>query len=211
VLFADRTDAAEKLAAALVQYEGDNPLVLGIPRGGVPMACIISERLHGQTDVVLVRKLRAPGKPEFAIGSVDESGWVYLAAGATMDGVDDAYIASENALQLQTIRARRAAYTSDRGSIDARGRVAIVVDDGLATGSTMVAALHAVRAMQPSQLVCAVPLAPVDTIDCVDACCDEIVCLATPEQFYAVGQFYRDFSQITDQEVMRLLRPRGGC
>jgi putative phosphoribosyl transferase len=209
VLFENRTDAAEQLAKALEQYKGDDPLILGIPRGAVPMARIIAERLNGDTDVVLVRKLRAPGKPEYAIGSVDESGWAYVTADAAAAGADEVYIASEKAMQLETIRARRAAYTAHRDSIDPRGRVVIVVDDGLATGSTMVAALHALRAAQPLRLICAVPVAPAETVERIRAYCDEVVCLDTPAQFYAVGQFYRDFPQVSDEEVIDLLRPLG--
>jgi putative phosphoribosyl transferase len=209
VLFENRTDAAEQLAKALEQYKGDDPLILGIPRGAVPMARIIAERLNGDTDVVLVRKLRAPGKPEYAIGSVDESGWAYVTAGAAAAGADEVYIASEKAMQLETIRGRRAAYTAHRDSIDPRGRVVIVVDDGLATGSTMVAALHALRAAQPLRLICAVPVAPAETVERIRAYCDEVVCLDTPAQFYAVGQFYRDFPQVSDEEVIDLLRPLG--
>jgi len=115
VLFENRADAAEKLAIALERYRGDNPLVLGIPRGAVPMARVIAERLCGESDVVLVRKLRAPGKPEFAIGSVDESGWAYVTADAAA-GADDQYIAAEKAIQLETIRARRAAYSAQPGA-----------------------------------------------------------------------------------------------
>ncbi len=211
MLFANRTDAAERLATAHAHYRGDDPLILGIPRGAVPMARVIAERLDGEMDVVLVRKLRAPGKNEYAIGSVDESGWAYVTADAVAAGADEAYIASEKEIQLETIRARRVAYTAHRDPIDPRHRVVIVVDDGLATGSTMVAALHALRARQPRRLVCAVPVAPADTIDRVRAYCDEVVCLEAPAQFYAVGQFYRDFLQVTDEEVMDSLRPRGSC
>ena len=203
--FENRTDAAEKLAVALERYRGDNPLVLGIPRGAVPMARVIAERLCGEFDVVLVRKLRAPGKPEFAIGSIDESGWAYVTPEAAA-GADDQYIASEKAFQLETIRARRAAYTANRQPIDPRGRVVIVVDDGLATGSTMLAALHALRATQPRKLVCAVPVAPIETVDRVRSRCDEVCCVEVPPQFYAVGQFYRDFAQVSDEEVIDSIR-----
>jgi predicted phosphoribosyltransferase len=209
VLFQDRNDAAEKLAIALKQYKGSNPLIFGIPRGAVPMARVIAERLCGESDVVLVRKLRAPGKPEFAIGSVDESGWAYLTPDAVA-GADDQYIASEIAIQLEIIRARRAAYTAHRKPIDPSGRVVIVVDDGLATGSTMLAALHALRAAQARKLVCAVPVAPIETVDRVRNYCDEVCCFEVPPQFYAVGQFYRDFAQVSDDEVIDSLRSRGG-
>jgi putative phosphoribosyl transferase len=206
VLFENRTDAAEKLAIALEQYGGGNPLILGIPRGGVPMARVIAERLCGESDIVLVRKLRAPGRPEFAIGSVDESGWVYLTPGAAASGADEEYIASEKALQLATISTRRNTYTAHRDSIDPRGRVVIVVDDGLATGSTMLAALHALRAAHAGRLICAVPVAPAETVSRVRSCCDEVCCLEVPAQFYAVGQFYQEFPQVGDDEVIHSLR-----
>jgi putative phosphoribosyl transferase len=207
-MFVDRNDAAERLASALAKYKGQNPLVLGIPRGAVPMAYVIAERLGGDVDVVLVRKLAAPGSPEYAIGAVDESGWSYLNPDAGGSWADDAYIASERARQLETIRARRKLFTAHRPPIDPAGRVVIVVDDGLATGSTMIAALHALRARAPQRLICAVPVAPPETIERVRPYCDEIVCLETPRSFYAVGQFYRDFPQISDDEVVALLSPR---
>jgi len=209
-MFADRIEAAEKLASALAQYEGRNPLILGIPRGAVPMACIIAERLQGEVDVVLVRKLPAPGSPEYAIGSVDESGWSYLNPDAGAAGADEAYIAAEKARQMETIKARRKLFTAHRAPIDPAGRIVIVVDDGLATGSTMIAALHALRVRMPERLICAVPVAPLETIERVRPYCDEIVCLDTPRWFYAVGQFYRDFPQVSDEEVAELLSPRSG-
>ena len=206
MLFEDRTEAAEKLAAALEHYQDDNPLILGIPRGGPPMTRIIAERLGGESDIVLVRKLRAPGNPEFAIGAVDESGWVYLTPDAAASGVDDDYIASEKAHQLETIRARRHVYAADREPFNPRARVVIVVDDGLATGSTMLAALHALRASQARRLICAVPVAPAETVDQIGKVCDEVCCLEVPAHFYAVGQFYRDFPQVNDDEVTEALR-----
>jgi len=209
-MFVDRNDAAEQLAAALVQYKGQNPLVLGIPRGAVPMACVIADRLEGDVDVVLVRKLRAPGSPEFAIGAVDESGWSYLNADAGAAGANQTYLAAEKTAQMNTLRERRQLYTAHRAPIDPAGRIVIVVDDGLATGSTMMAALHALRARKPERLVCAVPVAPPDTIERVRPSCDEVVCLETPRAFYAVGQFYREFKQVSDDEVVALLSSRSG-
>ena len=208
MLFADRQDAAEKLADALAHYKNSKPLILGIPRGAVPMACTIANRLGGDVDVVLVRKLRAPGNPEYAIGSVDESGWSYISPAAAAAGVNEAYISREKSAQLQTIKERRELYTAHRSPVDPRGRLVIVVDDGLATGSTMIAALHALRTREPQKLVCAVPVAPPETLDRVRASCDEVVCLHAPEDFRAVGQFYRDFAQVTDAEVVRLLNPQ---
>jgi putative phosphoribosyl transferase len=207
MVFESRHDAALKLVEKLAGYKGKNPLVLGIPRGAVPMARLIADELNGEVDVVLVRKLRAPGNPELAIGSVDESGWTHVADYAASTGADARYIEEEKQHQLDMISERRAQYTAGRRVADPAGRIVIVVDDGLATGSTMIAALHALRQRAPARLVCAVPVAPPDTAAAVAPSCDELVCLETPEQFYAVGQFYRHFPQVEDEEVVAALKP----
>ena len=197
------------MAEALAEYRGRNPLVLAIPRGAVPMAKVIAEELGGEMDVVLVRKLRAPGNPEYAIGSVDESGWAYIAPQAASTGADEDYLKREIAAQLETMQRRRAQYTPVRPPIEPAGRIVIVIDDGLATGSTMIAALHALRAKKPAQLVCAVPVAPPDTLEKIRGSADRVVCLSAPVNFYAVGQFYMDFPQVADEEVIAILSASG--
>ena len=204
-MFRDRAEAATRLAERLKAYAGKNTLVLAIPRGAVPMAKTIAQRLGGDFDVVLVRKLRAPDQPELAIGSVNESGWTFIADFAELYGASRDYIEAEKREQMQTIRQRRAQYTPIRAPIDPAGRIVIVVDDGLATGATMMAALHGLRASQPAQLICAVPVAPPDTLVKVAELADEVVCLETPSFFQAVGQFYRHFPQVGDDEVIALL------
>jgi predicted phosphoribosyltransferase len=204
--FRDRTDAAQRLAAALdATYRGRHPLVLAIPRGAVPMGRVIADALGGDLDVALVRKLRAPGQPEFAVGAIDETGWAYIADYAASAGADAAYLAREKAAQLAVLAQRRASYTPARKPLDPADRTVIVVDDGLATGATMIAALHAVRAKHPGMLVCAVPVGAADSVRKVAPYADEVVCLATPADFHAVGQFYGSFPQVEDAEVRAIL------
>lgn len=203
--FKDRLDAARLLALALDKYRGTHPLVLAIPRGAVPMGAFIARALGGHFDVVLVRKLGAPFNPELAVGSVEEGGWSYVAPYAGRVGADATYLEQESAEQMDVIHRRRALYTPKRGPYDAQGRVVIVVDDGLATGASMKAALHAVRQRHPQRLICAVPVAAPDSLDDVRPLADEIVCLYAPPGFRAVGMYYADFPQIEDAEVRAAL------
>lgn len=208
-IFDSRLDAGRRLARALAAYRGRNPLVLAIPRGAVEMGAAIAAELDGELDVVLVKKLHAPYSPEFAVGAVDESGWTYIAPHAAMTGADQAYLVKEKAAELDLLRRRRAQYTPARPPVDPAGRIAIVVDDGIATGASMIAALHAVRARKPAWLVCAVPVAAPDSLEHIRPYADEVVCLEIPEYFHAVGQFYRQFPQVEDQEVVALLARHG--
>ena len=204
-IFSDRIEAAHRLVRVLAKFRGRRPLIAAIPRGAVLMGEILARELEGDLDVVLVRKLPAPYNPEFAIGSVAESGWTYVASYAEEAGGTADYIDREKTFQLGVIRKRRSRYTPLRPSIDPAGRLVIVVDDGLATGATMIAALHSLRSQKPAWLVCAVPVASSETLEQVRPYADEVVCLETPESFHAVGEFYSNFPQVADGEVEAIL------
>ena len=173
------------------------------------MGEMISRELGGELDVVLVRKLRAPYNPEFAIGSVAESGWTFVADYAAEAGGTPEYIEQERREQMEVMRRRRERYTPLRSPVDPEGRVVIVVDDGLATGATMISALHAIRGKNPARLVCAVPVSSPETLKKVRPYADEVLCLDAPEFFQAVGQFYVDFPQVPDEEVELILKRSG--
>ena len=206
--FKNREEAATQLADRLAAYRGQHPLVLGGPRGAVPMASIIAEALGGDLDVVLVRKLRAPGQPELATGAVDEAGAVLK--GRYFDVASDEYLREEVRTQREILRKRRELYTRAHKAIDPADRVVIIVDDGIATGSSMLSAIRAIRAQQPRRIVVAIGVAPATSLARMRAEADEVVCLHAPEDFYAVGQFFEDFSEVTDEMVVEALaRARG--
>jgi putative phosphoribosyl transferase len=208
-IFRDRRDAGQRLAQALQQrgYQGEGAMVLGIPRGGVPVADEVARALHAPLDVVISRKLRAPYQAELAIGAVVSSDSVLLVsedvASASGAGLD--YLAQEIRLQRQEVARRLRAYRGDRPLPDFHGRTVIVVDDGIATGYTFRAALTGIRQQGPTRLVAAVPVAPAESLAAVAALADDVVCLATPEPFWAVGAWYADFSPIEDEDVIAIL------
>jgi putative phosphoribosyl transferase len=203
--FKNREEAARLLADRLAGYRGQHPLVLGVPRGAVPMARVIADALDGDLDVVLVRKLRAPGQPELAIGAVDESGTILK--GHYFDIASEAYLREEVRTQSGILRMRREQYTRARAPVDPAGRIAIIVDDGIATGSSMLSAIRSVRARGPRKIVVAIGVAPHASLAPMEREADEIVCLETPADFYAVGQFFEDFSEVTDDMVVAALTP----
>ena len=174
------------------------------------MAKIIADGLKGDLDVVLVHKLGAPGQPEFAIGAVDEKGRMYLTDVAAELEISPQYLAREKEEQLGILRRRRARYTPLRSPINPSGRVVIVVDNGIATGATMIAALRSVREQRPAKLVGAVAVLPVSTLREIRKYADEVVYLDTPEDFMAVGQYFEDFSQVTDEQVIAVLESHTG-
>jgi predicted phosphoribosyltransferase len=201
--FRNREEAAVLLANRLTVYRGQRPLVLGVPRGAVPMARVIADALKGELDVVLVRKLRAPGQPELAIGAVDESRNVLK--GRYFDLASDEYIREEVRTQVEILRTRRQQYTKAQPAIDPAGRITIIVDDGIATGSSMLSAIRSVRARKPKKVVVATAVAPPSSLAHIEREADEVVCLRVPDDFHAVGQFFDDFSAVTDDMVVAAL------
>lgn len=207
-MFRDRLQAASLLARRLVKYKGKNPLVLAIPRGALPMAEVITEALQGELDVVLVHKLRAPFQPELAIGSVDEKGAVYIGHQASLVGATEAYIKKETEEQIQMLKKRRVLYTPVHLPVNPSGRIVIVVDDGIATGSSMIAALRSLKEEKPEKLIAATAVAPFEGLQAIKAYADEVEVLLVPEAFYAVGQYFEEFNQVSDEEVIEILKKK---
>jgi putative phosphoribosyl transferase len=207
-MFIDRKDAGQQLAGALEKMHLEAPVVLALPRGGVPVGFEVASRLKAPLDIMVVRKLGAPGQPELGLGAMvdgDNPQSVLNEEIIRELEVSPEYLRREIDSELKEIRRRQDLYRKGRPSIEVAGRTAIVVDDGIATGGSIRAALRGVGRQAPAKLVVGVPLAPPDTIESLRPEADEIVCLETPALFYAIGEFYEDFSQTTDKEVIDLL------
>jgi putative phosphoribosyl transferase len=202
----DRRDAGRKLAELLRPYAGEQTVVLALPRGGVPVGFEVALALNVPLDIFVVRKLGAPGQPELAIGAV-ASGGVYVLNHRIVKalGVTEAEIAPLLERESQEIIRREKLYRGDRPPIDIAGKTVIVTDDGLATGASMLVSVDAIRALRPQRIVVAVPVAPPETITRLRHVADDVVCPLVPPQFNAVGEWYENFAQTTDDEVKQLL------
>ena len=206
--FSDRSDAGRRLAARLLKHKGEDVVVFALPRGGVPVAAPIAAALGAPLDLVLVRKIGVPFQPELAMGAVADGGTPLTVRNEdviAIAGVSEEEFEAVRRRELAEIERRRGLYLGSRLRPEAQGRIAIVVDDGVATGATTRAALRAVRARHPKKLVLAVPVAPPETLESLQAETDETICLEVHENFGAIGFFYRDFRQIEDEEVVAIL------
>ncbi|HUU70210.1 MAG TPA: phosphoribosyltransferase family protein [Planctomycetota bacterium] len=206
-MFRNRTEAGRQLAGHLQELAGPDALVLAIPRGGVVVGAAIAAALQCELDVINVRKLGAPFNPELAIGSIMEgAAEPYLNEQIISDlAVPADYIRDETERQRKEAERRAARYRNGRRPARIKDRTVILTDDGLATGATMISSIHGVKAQQPARLIVALPVGPADTIERIGRMVDDVLCLACPPFFGAVGQFYADFAQTSDEEVVELL------
>lgn len=211
-MFRNRKDAGERLAGELQRFRDAHPAVLALPRGGVPVGYEIARALSAPLDLVLVRKIGMPGQPELALGAVADGKHPETVVNEevmALGHVPPEYVDGESKRQLEEIERRRQRYLGERQRIDVKGRTAIVVDDGVATGATIRAALRSVRRGNPARLVLALPVGPAETVAALRQEVDELICLWTPEPFFAIGAFYLDFPQVDDATVKRLLQQAG--
>lgn len=209
MLFQDREDAGRQLARALVKYRSRHPVILALPRGGVPVAAEVAESLEAPLDLILVRKIGTPMQPELAMGAVVDGEQPVIVRNQDvidLTGVSDETFDAVCKKELAEIDRRREHYLGNRDRADVQGQVAIIVDDGIATGATTLAAIQALRKREPKELILAVPVAPLDTLKRLHTEVDAIVCLDTPRDFGAIGYYYRDFRQVSDDEVIAILK-----
>ena len=209
MIFADRDEAGGLLAERLAEMILPDPLVLALPRGGVPVGAQIARRLDAPLDVAFVRKLGAPDQPELAIGAVADGDSPEIVLNPDVVetlGLTEDFIASVAARELAAIARRQQDYAAVRAEFSRKGRSVIIVDDGVATGMTMQAALRSVRHNQPARVIAAVPVASPDAANMLREEADDVVCLSAPRAFHSVGSFYQDFGQVSDDEVLTFLR-----
>ncbi|MDW7986903.1 MAG: phosphoribosyltransferase [Nitrososphaerota archaeon] len=206
IIFRDRREAGLKLSQLLQKYRGEECVVFGIPRGGVEIGYYVARELNCLLEVIIPRKIGAPLQPELAVGAVAEDGTVYIEEEvAELVGVSEEYIRSAVVRELELIKKRLKVYRGEVEVPELSKYKVIVVDDGVATGATMIASLRFLRKKNCSRLICAIPVAPPETIHKLRREADEVVCVATPTPFYAIGQFYQDFRQLTDEDVLYYL------
>lgn len=207
MIFKNREEAGIKLAERLKKYQGKaNLIVLGVPRGGVVVAFYVAKSLGCPLSLIIARKIGAPGNPEFALGAVNQDGEVVLNSDIFLDKTTKEYILKESQKQQKEIQRRLKIFLGKEKPPDLRGKIVILVDDGIATGSTLLAAIKGIKKQKPQKIIVAVPVAPRQSILDLEKEVDEVVCLICPEVFFAVGQFYEDFSQVEDEEVKEILK-----
>ncbi len=207
--FKDRSDAGRQLAAALASYKDQQPVILALPRGGVPVAAEVAAALKAPLDLILVRKIGVPFQPELAMGAVVDGGAPIIVRNEDvirLAGIEEAEFKVICDSELAEIERRRQRYLGSRERVDVAGRTAIVIDDGVATGATTRAALRATRMRNPKKLILAVPVAPTESLAELRSDADEVICLEDYEFFGAIGAYYADFNQVADEEVIELLR-----
>jgi predicted phosphoribosyltransferase len=202
-MFINRLDGAIQLVLKLKKYKGKDGIVLAIPRGGVPVGYVIAKELMFPLEVMLTKKIGHPFNSEYAIGSVSMDGTIVI---NNITGVSEKYIQEKSEELKKSLKEKFAFFMGDRKPQSLKNKVVILVDDGIATGSTMIASIQSIRTQQPKSLIVAVPVAPPDTAEKIKLLVDEFVALSLPHNFQAVGQFYEDFPQVSDEEVIELLK-----
>jgi putative phosphoribosyl transferase len=206
MIFKDRKDAGERLAGKLHAYRGQNPLILAVPRGGVEVAAPILKKIGGELDLIITRKIGAPSQPELAIGAVTNDDSVLLNGDLiSRIGVDQDYINQAIAKEKEEIRRRFKLYRGERVLPEVENRRVILVDDGVATGYTLLMAIRSLQKLNPTELVLAVPVGPPETLKKLEQEVSQLICLQAPNLFSAVGQFYQNFNQVSDEEVINIL------
>lgn len=204
-MFANRIEAAQLLLPRLEKYRGEDGVIMAVPRGGVPLGYYLSEQLKFPLEIILTKKIGHPENPEYAIGAVGLQGGVILRP----EGVDEAYIEAETQRIRAALEERRKKFMGNRLPVSLLNKIVILVDDGIATGSTLLASVELLRAQHPVKIIVAVPVAPPGVSSLFRDKVDEYICLDTPDNFMAVGQYYEDFSEVKDEEVLDLLTRAG--